>query len=125
MHLKVVSARHAPLTVHIIWRKTLRALIMEEYVTSLINLGTPVEFTIRQLVELVLATTHSRFQIIFRLPATGQPTAVLTGDLARSDSTFWQPAMIPEQSSARTIAYFDAPLGARGMPSRGRHVVLE
>jgi UDP-glucuronate decarboxylase len=78
--------------------------------TGPVNLGNPVEFTMRQLAELTLKLTGSRSKLVFRPlpqddPRQRQPDIAL----ARS-SLGWAPTVQLEEGLKRTIAYFRSTL---------------
>ena len=75
-----------------------------------INLGNPVEFTMRELAELVLRLTGSRSKLVFMPlpqddPRQRQPDITLARDLLG-----WAPTTPLEDGLKKTIAYFDAVL---------------
>jgi UDP-glucuronate decarboxylase len=72
-----------------------------------VNMGNPVEFTIRQLAEKVLELTGSKSNLVFRpLPADDPMQRKPDITLAR-EKLGWEPAVQLEQGLVRTIAYFD------------------
>ncbi|WP_075214525.1 UDP-glucuronic acid decarboxylase family protein [Mongoliimonas terrestris] len=76
-------------------------------VTGPINLGNPVEFTIRDLATLVVDLTGSRSKIAFRPlpqddPKQRKPDIALAGD-----HLGWAPKVALRDGLVRTIAYFD------------------
>jgi len=78
--------------------------------TGPVNLGNPVEFTMRQLAELTLKLTGSRSKLVFQPlpqddPRQRQPDIAL----ARS-SLGWAPTVQLEEGLKRTIAYFRSAL---------------
>ncbi len=80
--------------------------------TGPVNLGNPVEFTIRELAELVIEITGSRSQLVFQpLPADDpkqrQPNIALA-----KEALNWQPAVPLRDGLQSTIAYFDRLLSA-------------
>jgi len=75
-------------------------------VTGPVNLGNPVEFTIRELAEKVVALTGSRSRIEFRpLPANDPRQRQPDIALARS-KLGWEPAVGLDEGLRRTIDYF-------------------
>ncbi len=77
-----------------------------------VNIGNPGEFTIRQLADLAIEMTGSRSTIVhLPLPADDprqrQPDITLAKEMLD-----WQPTVTLRQGLAKTIAYFDALLGA-------------
>ncbi|MFA7282628.1 MAG: UDP-glucuronic acid decarboxylase family protein [Sterolibacterium sp.] len=88
-------------------------------VTGPVNLGNPVEFTIRQLAERILALTGSSSELIFRPlpqddPQQRQPNISLAKQLMG-----WEPMVMLDQGLEKTISYFDQLLGEAGPSSRG------
>jgi len=76
-------------------------------VTGPINLGNPVEFTIRQLAEQVVALTGSKSKIEFRPLPTDDPKQ-RQPDITRARKTLgWEPKIPLEEGLKRTVAYFD------------------
>jgi len=74
--------------------------------TGPVNLGNPVEFTIRELAELTLKLTGSRSKLVFRpLPSDDPRQRQPEISLARS-SLGWAPTVALEEGLKRTIAYF-------------------
>jgi UDP-glucuronate decarboxylase len=84
-----------------------RLMLHPERVTSPINLGNPVEFTILELAELVLELTGSRKGVVFRpLPSDDPIQRCPDIDLAQS-ALGWKPRVPLREGLERTIAYFD------------------
>lgn len=84
-----------------------RLMDSEDSVTGPINLGNPIEFTIRQLAEKILELTGSRSKLVFKAlpqddPRQRQPNI----DKAR-ELLDWQPNIQLEEGLKKTIAYFD------------------
>ena len=76
-------------------------------ITGPINLGNPVEFTIRQLAEKILELTDSRSKIIFR-PLPADDPKQRCPDISRAREYLdWQPRTELADGLAHTIAYFD------------------
>jgi UDP-glucuronate decarboxylase len=72
-----------------------------------VNMGNPVEFTIRQLAEKVIGLTGSKSKLVFRpLPADDPMQRKPDITLAR-EKLGWEPGVQLEQGLVRTIAYFD------------------
>lgn len=77
-------------------------------VTGPINLGNPVEFTIRQLADLVVELTGSRSPIEYRPLPADDPTQ-RRPDITRARELLgWEPRVALREGLGRTIAYFDA-----------------
>lgn len=84
-------------------------------VTGPINIGNPVEFTIRQLAENVLDLTGSKSQLVFRPlpqddPRQRQPDITKARDILK-----WEPSVKLRDGLEKTIAHFDALLTERNM----------
>ena len=76
-----------------------------------VNLGNPVEFTIRQLAERVIALTGSRSPLVFKaLPADDPTQRQPDIRLAREKLGGWEPKVALDQGLSKTIAYFDGQL---------------
>jgi UDP-glucuronate decarboxylase len=72
-----------------------------------VNLGNPVEFTIRELAEKVISLTGSKSKLVFRpLPADDPLQRKPDIGLAR-EKLEWEPRVQLDEGLARTIAYFD------------------
>jgi nucleoside-diphosphate-sugar epimerase len=72
------------------------------------NIGNPVEFTVRQLAELVLKLTSSSSPIVER-PLPVDDPRVRQPDITRARQLLgWEPAVPLEEGLRRTIAYFRA-----------------
>jgi nucleoside-diphosphate-sugar epimerase len=71
-----------------------------------VNIGNPVEFTVRQLAELVLRLTGSASRVVER-PLPVDDPRVRQPDISRARQTLgWEPAVPLEEGLRRTIAYF-------------------
>src|SRR5262249_7803351 len=71
-----------------------------------VNLGNPVEFTMRELAEMTLRLTGSRSRLVFQpLPQDDPRQRQPDISLARS-SLGWEPTVALEEGLKRTIAYF-------------------
>jgi len=71
------------------------------------NLGNPVEITIRQLAERVIEMTNSRSQIVRRpLPQDDPMQRCPDISLAKAKLD-WQPVVALEEGLGKTISYFD------------------
>jgi len=76
-------------------------------VTGPINLGNPVEFTIRELAETVLELTHTRSQLVFRELPSDDPCQ-RRPDISLAQATLgWSPTVQLRDGLQRTIAYFE------------------
>jgi UDP-glucuronate decarboxylase len=73
-----------------------------------INLGNPVEFTIRQLAELVLDLTGSKSKLIYHPLPQDDPTQRQPDiSLARKHLGGWEPKVMLAEGLGKTINYFD------------------
>ncbi|MGE0484878.1 MAG: UDP-glucuronic acid decarboxylase family protein [Gammaproteobacteria bacterium] len=76
-------------------------------VTGPVNLGNPVEFTIRELAELVIEMTGSRSKLSFEPLPTDDPRQ-RQPDITRARELLgWEPRVALRDGLARTIAYFE------------------
>ncbi|MGB3738780.1 MAG: UDP-glucuronic acid decarboxylase family protein [Pontixanthobacter sp.] len=79
----------------------------DRMITGPINLGNPVEFTIRQLAELVIEMTGSASRIVTR-PLPQDDPLQRKPDISKAvDLLDWQPQTPLREGLERTIAYFD------------------
>jgi UDP-glucuronate decarboxylase len=77
-------------------------------ITGPVNLGNPVEFTMRELAEMTLKLTGSRSKLVF-LPLPQDDPRQRQPDIAFARSTLaWAPTVPLEEGLKRTIAYFRA-----------------
>src|SRR5262249_35774752 len=85
----------------------IRLMDTPDEVTGPINLGNPVEFTIRQLAELVIELTGSSSKIVNHpLPADDPRQRCPDITLAKKVLD-WQPRVQLREGLAKTIAYFE------------------
>jgi UDP-glucuronate decarboxylase len=85
----------------------MRMMATGEDVTGPINLGNPVEMTMRELAETVLAMTASGSRIVHR-PLPQDDPKQRCPDIGRARAVLgWTPGMALNDGLARTIAYFD------------------
>ncbi len=84
----------------------LRLMASPADVTGPVNLGNPVEFTIRELAELVIRKTGSRSRII-ELPLPADDPQQRRPDISTAKASLgWDPTVPLEEGLDRTIAYF-------------------
>jgi len=84
-----------------------RMMNTEDDVTGPVNLGNPVEFTIRELAELILKMTSSKSRIInMPLPKDDPTQRKPDISLAQKILDGWNPSIQIENGLARTIEYF-------------------
>ncbi|MDB5706272.1 MAG: NAD-dependent epimerase/dehydratase family protein [Sphingomonas bacterium] len=75
-------------------------------VSGPINLGNPVEFTIRELAELVVEMTGSKSELVFR-PLPQDDPMQRKPDITRARETLgWEPTIPLRQGLVKTIEYF-------------------
>ncbi|MFY9510928.1 MAG: UDP-glucuronic acid decarboxylase family protein [Rubrivivax sp.] len=79
-----------------------------------INLGTPREFTIRQLAELVLEMTNSSSPLVFQPLPSDDPMQRKPDITLAREKLGWEPLVPLEQGLKSTIAYFDGLLSKEG-----------
>ena len=73
-----------------------------------LNLGNPVEFTIYQLAEMVIALTGSKSNLVYHpLPADDPMQRKPDISLAKKNLNGWQPQITLEEGLKTTITYFD------------------
>ncbi len=85
-------------------------------ITGPINLGNPVEISVAELAELVIALTGSR-STITRRPLPIDDPVQRCPDIAQARAVLgWQPRTELKDGLSRTIGYFDKLLSARGHP---------
>lgn len=78
-----------------------------------VNLGNPVEFTIRELAEMVLDLTGSRSKLEFKPLPSDDPTQ-RQPDIALAKKVLdWEPKVKLAEGLKKTIAYFDEFLGGQ------------
>jgi UDP-glucuronate decarboxylase len=83
-------------------------------VTGPINVGNPVESTIRELAETIIEMTGSKSQMIFR-PLPADDPLQRCPDIGKArDVLGWEPRVALRQGLQRTIEYFDGLLAAPG-----------
>jgi UDP-glucuronate decarboxylase len=75
-----------------------------------INLGNPVEFTIRELAELVIELTGAKSSLVHRPLPADDPTRRRPDITKAKELLGWQPTVQLREGLARTIRYFDGVL---------------
>ena len=89
-------------------------------ITGPVNLGNPVETSVAELAELIIALTGSRSEIVYRPLPVDDPVQRCP-DITQAQAVLgWQPRTALKDGLTRTIAYFDQLLiGARaGRPAQ-------
>ena len=83
-------------------------------ITGPVNIGNPVEFTIRELAELVIELTGAKGKIISEPLPTDDPRQ-RRPDIAKARAILgWEPKTQLREGLVKTIAYFDKLLSAGG-----------
>ena len=76
--------------------------------TGPLNLGNPVESTIREIAEMIIALTGSSSKIMFMPLPTDDPRQRRPDISMATEVLGWRPKVELEAGLVRTIAYFDA-----------------
>ena len=76
-------------------------------VTGPINLGNPVEFTIRELAEKVIALTGSKSALVYKPLPSDDPTQRCPDITLAGNTLDWAPTIQLEDGLKKTIAYFE------------------
>ncbi len=84
----------------------LLAMMKQDTEIGPMNLGNPVEFTIRQLAETILALTQSKSKIVFRPLPADDPTQRQPDITLAKKTLDWQPKVALEDGLKETINYF-------------------
>jgi UDP-glucuronate decarboxylase len=85
----------------------LRLMETPDDVTGPVNLGNPVEFTIRQLAEQVIELTGSPSKIVFRPLPQDDPRQRRPNISLAKDLLAWEPTVQLRDGLKKTIAYFE------------------
>lgn len=92
----------------------MRLMATPDEVTGPINLGNPVEFTIKQLAELVIALTGSTSKIVYRPLPHDDPKQRCPDIGLAQQHLAWGPRVELREGLAKTIAYFEQLLRQKG-----------
>ncbi len=84
----------------------LLGMMNQEVEIGPMNLGNPVEFTIRQLAETILRLTDSKSKIVFRALPTDDPVQRQPDITLAKQVLDWQPKVALEDGLKETINYF-------------------
>ncbi len=85
-----------------------RMMGTDNTITGPINIGNPVEFTIKELAEKVIKLTGSRSKIIYLPPVSDDPVQRKPDiSMAKSVLNGWEPKVALEEGLVKTISYFD------------------
>lgn len=93
-----------------------RLMVSPRDVTGPINLGNPIEFTMRQLADQVLAITGSKSTIEFRPLPQDDPRQRQPDIRLAKEKLDWAPTVPLAEGLKPTVAYFDALLSGRLTP---------
>ena len=85
----------------------MRLMATSEDVTGPINLGNPVEFTIRQLAELVIELTGSSSKIVYSPLPEDDPRQRCPNIGLAQELLAWTPKVQLREGLTKTIAYFE------------------
>jgi UDP-glucuronate decarboxylase len=90
----------------------MRLMGTADSVTGPVNIGNPVEHTVRELADKIVALTGSRSPIVHRPLPVDDPVR-RKPDIARAKRQLhWQPRVGIDEGLAKTITYFDSVLAA-------------
>ncbi len=84
-----------------------RLMTASDDFTGPVNLGNPIEFTIRELAETVLELTGSRSEIIFQPLPPDDPRQRRPDITLAREKLGWEPATVLRDGLIQTIEYFD------------------
>ena len=91
----------------------IRLMATPDEFTGPVNLGNPVETTVRQLAERVIALTGSKSKLVFQ-PLPQDDPLQRCPDITLARKTLgWEPKVPLEEGLKKTIAYFDALLAGK------------
>jgi UDP-glucuronate decarboxylase len=96
----------------------IRLMASDDSVTGPINIGNPVEFTIRELAELVIELTGARSRIVHRAMPQDDPRQRRPDISKANDALDWAPRTPLRDGLMRTIAYFDELLSDQSLHAR-------
>jgi UDP-glucuronate decarboxylase len=84
----------------------IRLMESDDAVTGPINLGCPIEFTIKQLAELVLRTVKSSSKLIYR-PLPSDDPIQRKPDITKAKAVLgWEPTVFLEEGIVKVVEYF-------------------
>jgi UDP-glucuronate decarboxylase len=81
-----------------------------DQITGPMNLGNPVEFTIRQLAELVVELVGTKSRLVFKPLPSDDPRQRQPDITLAKETLNWEPKIALRDGLIRTIAYFDGQL---------------
>jgi UDP-glucuronate decarboxylase len=91
-----------------------RMMESPEAVAGPVNLGNPVEVSVRRLAEVIIAKTGSRSRLVERPLPDDDPTQRCPNITRAREVLEWQPSVDLDQGLDETIAYFEQVLNATG-----------
>ena len=83
-----------------------RLMGADDKITGPLNLGNPIEFTIRQLAETVIKLTNTTSKLIEKSLPEDDPTQRCPDITSAKETLGWQPEIELEEGLTRTIHYF-------------------
>ena len=96
----------------------MRLMNVAETPASAVNLGNPVEITIAEIAEQIVALTGSTSQIVYR-PLPQDDPRQRCPDIGKArELLHWAPKVALEDGLTRTIAYFEQALSSAPPPVR-------
>ncbi len=91
----------------------MRLMATPDEFTGPVNLGNPVEITVRQLAERIIALTGSKSKLVFK-PLPQDDPLQRCPDITLARKTLgWEPKVPLDEGLKKTIAYFDALLAGK------------
>jgi len=85
----------------------IRLMESSDEVTGPINLGSPSEFTVRELAQTIIDLTGSKSKLVYRPLPTDDPRQ-RQPDISRAEELLnWRPTLALREGLVKTIAYFD------------------
>jgi UDP-glucuronate decarboxylase len=96
----------------------MRLMNVAEAPTSAVNLGNPVEISVREIADLIVSLTNSRSEIEFRPLPQDDPRQRCPDITKARELLHWSPKIALEDGLIRTISYFDRLLSAVPKPVR-------
>jgi UDP-glucuronate decarboxylase len=94
-----------------------RLMNTPDEVTGPMNLGNPVEFTIRQLAELVFELVGTKPRLVFKPLPSDDPRQRQPDITLAKEALAWEPKIALRDGLIRTIVYFDALLNNSREPN--------
>jgi len=94
-----------------------RMMASESGFTGPVNLGNPVEFTIRQLAEIVIDLVSSRSSIVFRPLPQDDPRQRQPDITLARERLGWSPSVELKEGLRKTIDYFEGVV-SRNIPDK-------